>query len=216
VDPNRQATPETPTARSAPPSAGLIELFLLFSQLGLSSFGGGVSAWMHRAFVAQRGWLGETEFAAALGLSRIMPGANVVNLAVVIGQRLRGAAGAVAAVLGLLAGPSLLIVALAVAYESFAGVILVQRMLEGTAAAAVGLILALGFASARHLLGGIKRSPARALQGAAAAACMLAVFLAIGVLRLPMVPTVLCVAPLSIALTWLIVRRAPVTDADDR
>jgi len=48
-----------------PRNVGLIEIFLLFSQLGLSSFGGGVSAWMHRAFVERRGWLGETEFSAS-------------------------------------------------------------------------------------------------------------------------------------------------------
>src|SRR5262245_39749783 len=69
-----------PNAAAPPrPQAGLVELFLLFSGLGLSSFGGGVSAWMHRTFVEQRGWLPHTEFAAAMALSRIMPGANVIN-----------------------------------------------------------------------------------------------------------------------------------------
>src|SRR5689334_12613673 len=80
----------TATGEQAPESVGLVELFLLFSQLGLSSFGGGVSAWIHRAFVERRGWLSEAEFSAALALGRIMPGANVVNLAILVGQRLRG------------------------------------------------------------------------------------------------------------------------------
>src|ERR1043166_3245569 len=93
---------ESPGATAdAPPHAGnpptpritLLELFLLFSQLGLSSFGGAVSAWVHRAFVVRRGLIGEAEFGAALGLARIIPGANVVNLAVMLGHRLRGAAG---------------------------------------------------------------------------------------------------------------------------
>src|ERR1700704_7079357 len=101
----RVAGAGTEGASSPTPQVGLIELFLLFPQLGLSSFGGGVSAWMHRAFVERRGWLGETEFAAAFALARIMPGVNVVNLAVLIGQRLRGASGAAAAALGLLVGP---------------------------------------------------------------------------------------------------------------
>lgn len=78
----------------------LIELFLLFSQLGLSSFGGGVSAWVHKAFVQRRGWLGENEFSAALSLGRIIPGANVVNLAILVGLRMRGVPGATAAAMG--------------------------------------------------------------------------------------------------------------------
>jgi chromate transporter len=215
MEPNGQHTPRAPTPPSHP-NAGLLELFLLFSQLGLSSFGGGVSAWMHRAFVEQRGWIGENEFAAALALSRIMPGANVVNLAVVIGQRIRGAAGAIAAVLGLLTGPSILVIALAMIYDSFADVLLVQSMLEGTAAAAVGLILAMGVASSRALLDGFTRSPARVLQSAVALAFILAVFGLIGLLRLPMVPTVLCLAPLSIALTAFMARRSVMVDTDDR
>src|SRR3954451_23067616 len=104
-------------AAGKPDGIGVVELFLLFSQLGLSSFGGGVSAWMHRAFVERRGWLGETEFFAALALARVMPGVNVVNLAVLIGQRLRGASGAVAAALGLLVGPSLAAIGLTIGYD---------------------------------------------------------------------------------------------------
>src|SRR5207237_5055466 len=114
------ASPQPHGKARAPLGVSLIELFLLFSQLGLSSFGGGVSAWMHRAFVERRGWLGETEFSAALALARIMPGVNVVNLAVLIGQRLRGSPGAAAAALGLLVGPSLVAIGLTVAYGAFA------------------------------------------------------------------------------------------------
>jgi chromate transporter len=93
-----------------------------------------------------------------LALSRIMPGANVVNLAVVIGQRLRGAPGAVAAAAGLLAGPSVLVITLALAYRSLAGAALVHKALEGTAAAAVGLLIAMGIVSARQVL---KETPDR-------------------------------------------------------
>jgi chromate transporter len=184
------------------PQAGLFELFLLFSQLGLSSFGGGVSAWMHRTFVEQRGWLAHTEFAAAMALSRIMPGANVVNLAVIIGQRLRGAAGACAAAAGLLVLPGLAIVAVAAAYRQFAATPMLSAALEGAAAAAVGLLIATGIRMGRHLVGtsGAALGTLRRIVGAAIIA---AVFLLVGVLRLPMVATVLCLAPLSIALVFL-------------
>src|ERR1700730_3965423 len=101
------AAPAADVDERPPARIGLLALFLLFSRLGLSSFGGNTSAWIHREFVEQRQLVGQSEFIAALGLCRIMPGATVVNLAVVIGRQLRGGAGACAAVLGHLLSPSL-------------------------------------------------------------------------------------------------------------
>jgi chromate transporter len=201
-----------------PDEVGLLELFLLFSQLGLSSFGGGVSAWMHRAFVERRGWLGETEFSAALALARIMPGVNVVNLAVLIGQRLRGASGAAVAALGLLVGPSLAAIGLTVGYDALAGSAVLHAAIEGAAAAAAGLLIAMGLSSATHGAGGAMRGEHRPKaaagpswfaprwQNLGAIAVLLTVFVLIGLMRLPTVPVVLCVAPVSIALAYLAMR----------
>ena len=196
-------------AEPGAPRVGLIELFRLFSQLGLSSFGGAVSAWIHRACVEQRGWLGETEFAAALALSRMMPGANVVNLAVLIGQKLRGWPGAVASVLGLLLGPSLAVIALAVLYRQFAGNAVVDAALEGAAAAAVGLLLAMGVRSGSAVIGSGPISGSRAIHVAGSLLILLAAFVLIGVLRVPTVATVLCLAPLSIALAYVMRAQPP-------
>jgi chromate transporter len=190
----------------APPEVGLVELFLLFSQLGLSSFGGAVSAWMHRAFVEQRGWLGEAEFAAALALSRIMPGANVANLAILIGQKLRRWPGAVVAVLGLLTGPSLVVIALAVLYRHYAGNPVIDAALEGAAAAGVGLLLAMAVRSGSAVIGsggsGTFAGP-RAVYVTGAIVILLATFVLIGVARVPTVAAVVVLAPLSIALAYL-------------
>jgi chromate transporter len=201
-----------------PDEVGLVELFLLFSQLGLSSFGGGVSAWMHRAFVERRGWLGEGEFAAAFALARIMPGVNVVNLAVLIGQRLRGASGAVAAALGLLVGPSLAAIGLTAGYDALTGSAVLHAAIEGAAAAAAGLLIAMGLSSVRGA-GGATRgehrrqaAPAgpswfvRRWQNLGAIAVLLTVFVLIGIVQLPTVGIVLCVAPVSIALAYLAMR----------
>lgn len=205
------------SSAALPPQVGLLQLFLLFSQLGLSSFGGGVSAWMHRAFVERRGWLGETEFSAALALARIMPGVNVLNLAVLIGQRLRGAPGAAAAALGLLVGPSLAAIGLTVAYDALAGSAVLHAAIGGAAAAAAGLLIAMGLSSARG--GGAMRgqhrpeataaAPSRVVrrwQNLGAIAVLLTVFVLIGMMGLPTVPVVLCAAPLSIALAYLAMR----------
>jgi chromate transporter len=208
------ASPQPHGKARAPLGVSLIELFLLFSQLGLSSFGGGVSAWMHRAFVERRGWLGETEFSAALALGRIMPGANVINLAVLIGQRLRGAPGAVAAGLGLLVGPSLAVVALAIVYSRFAATNVLGAVLEGAAAAAVGLLIGMGIQSGKSIVRPSGSSSRRAAQSVGAIGVLAATFVCIGVLRWPTVPTVLCLAPLSITLAFF-ARRNSSTEKHD-
>jgi chromate transporter len=197
-----KSSPASPTDVDVPAGVGLLRLFLLCSQLGLSSFGGNVSAWMHREFVQQRQLIGETEFIAALALARIMPGATVVNLAVVIGRRLRGAAGAAAAMLGLLLGPSLAVVGFAILYRRLAAVAGFHAVLEGAAAASVGLMIAMGFSSGRHVVGLATKSDRNAMRVAGALAIMAATFVLIGVVRLPTVPTVLCLMPLSIALAY--------------
>ncbi|HXZ08323.1 MAG TPA: chromate transporter, partial [Paraburkholderia sp.] len=64
--------PATPTA---------LQLFLIFSRIGLTSFGGGLSGWFLREFVHDRHWLSEDEFLNGLALSQALPGVNVKNLA---------------------------------------------------------------------------------------------------------------------------------------
>lgn len=193
----------------------LLELFLLFSQLGLLSFGGNVSVWVHRELVERRHFIDQTEFIAALGICRIMPGATVVNLAVVIGRQLRGAAGATAAVLGLLLGPSLLVLAFALVYRRFAGVPVLHLVLEGAASASVGLMIAMGISIGAHVVRGGRRANRGVAAPAAALAVMAAAFVLIGVARFPMVPTLLCLAPVSIgaAYLWPATRREEASDA---
>jgi chromate transporter len=207
-----KSSPAAGGAAPAPHAIGLLALFLLFSRLGLSSFGGNLSAWLHREFVQQQRLIDETEFIAALGLCRIMPGATVVNLAVVIGRQLRGAAGAASAVLGLLLGPSLAVLGFAIVYRRFAGVATFHTVLEGAAAASVGLMIAMGVSIGTHLVGRGKRRHG-VVARAAAVAVMAATFILIGVFRFSMVPTVLCLTPLSIAFAyfWPSPPRAPVT-----
>jgi chromate transporter len=200
---NESVPGSNPQSHAPPPSPpSLLTLFLLFSELGLSSFGGAVSAWIHRAFVERRGWLAEHEFAAALALARIMPGANVINLAIIIGQRQRGVAGAVAAALGLLVGPGFVVIALAAAYARFADTPGLASVTEGTAAAAVGLILAVGMTSGTRIVAAALKSHGVSGHSIASLAIILLVFVLVGVLRWPTVIIVLCVAPISIAAAW--------------
>jgi chromate transporter len=192
-----------------PPRIGLVEFFLLFSKIGLSSFGGGLSVWMHRALVERRGWLGESEFSAALALARIMPGVNIVNLAVLIGHRLMGLSGAVAGVMGLLAGPSLVVIVLAMLYRQFAGSIILDTALQGLAASAAGLLIAMGLKSGSRIIRIGVASTSRMAQGVGAIVVLVVMFVSVGVLRFPTVPIVLCLPPCSWALAFFTGGNAP-------
>src|SRR6266571_5582379 len=96
--------PELPLA-AAPAHAGggvsLWKLFLCFIKVGVTSFGGSTQAWIFRAIVEERGWLSESDFLTGLTIAQILPGANPVNLSLYVGQRLRGATGALVATLGM-------------------------------------------------------------------------------------------------------------------
>ncbi|WP_186016368.1 chromate transporter [Burkholderia gladioli] len=178
--------------RPAPPrEVGIAELFLGFLGLGLVSFGGALP-FVRRAVVEQRGWLTAEEFTDLLGLCQFLPGGNVINLSVAVGMRFRGVPGALAGLLGLIAGPTLVVVALGVIYARTQGDPRVQHLFGGLAAAAAGLLIAMALKVARPL----RQVPAAAFVAALA-------FVAIALLRLPLLTTMLVLTPISI---WLAAR----------
>src|SRR6202521_6101606 len=101
----------------APIRVSLLSLYGVFLRLGLYSFGGGISAWVHREIVDVRHWLTEEEFMAGFALGQILPGVNSTNLTIYVGQHLRGAIGAAVALAGLLSGPFAVVIAAGVAYR---------------------------------------------------------------------------------------------------
>jgi chromate transporter len=179
----------------ASPSA--FRIFFLFASIDLFSFGGAVPGRIRRAFVEVHGRLGEREFSAALALARLMPGVNVVSLAVLVGNRLRGGRGAAAAI-GLL----LVVIGLDVLCRQFAGSSLFPALFSGTTAAAVGLLIAMAVSSGARLASPRKNSEGRTTKTAGAIVFLMVTFILVGVLRFPTLPIVLCVAPLSIAVAF--------------
>ena len=85
------------------------------------------------------------EFNAQLGLCQFLPGPNVINLAVVVGKRYRGLPGAIVAPVGLLGGPLLIVLLLALFYDAYGSLPLAQGMLRGIAAVGVGLLFAMAW-----------------------------------------------------------------------
>jgi len=172
------------------PKIGPLELFLAFSQLAMSGFGG-VLPWAHRTLVERKGWLTQREFVDTLALGQLLPGPNIGNMAVMIGYRFAGYTGAAAAFSGLVAGPFLLMIAAGLAYQTYGALPLVQQALSGMSAVAAGLVLATGL----KMTGSMKRHWRPWLFLALALA-------GVGALRWPLLAVVGALAPFAIAAAW--------------
>lgn len=191
------AIPQPPDAFT-PERPGLIELFVAFAKMSLAGFGG-VLVWARRAIVEQHRWMTPDEFNEAFALCHFLPGPNIVNLSVVFGARFRGIPGSIAAFLGLVGPPVVIVTVLAAIYARYGEIPALQRTLAGVSCAAVGLFLAV---IARMMMPLLKKRDPVALV------LMAAVFVAVGLVRWPLVPVLLTAIPLSIALTFVMRRRA--------
>jgi len=177
---------------------GLIALFVAFAKMSLAGFGG-VLIWARRGIVDQHRWMTADEFNETFALCHFLPGPNVVNLSVVFGSRFRGIPGGLAAFAGLLGPPVVIVTVLAALYARYGEIDALRRILAGVSCAAVGLLISALF---RMMMPLIKR---RDLIGLVILA---AVFVAIGLLRLPLPAVLLVAIPLSIAIAYFIRRRA--------
>ncbi len=128
-------------AKSHKPRVSRFALFLAFSRIGLSAFGGALF-WARRELVGKQRWLTEREFVDLLTLSQLLPGPNVLNLAVMLGYRFGSWTGAAAAVAGFLGWPCLLVLGIGSLYQHYGAVQQVQRALAGMSIVAAGLLLA--------------------------------------------------------------------------
>jgi chromate transporter len=166
------------------------QLFTGFLLLGMIGFGGVLPMARHM-IVEQRKWLTADEFTELLGLCQFLPGGNVINMAVAIGQKFRGIPGAFAAIVGLIAVPSAVVIVLGIIYDRFRDDPHIRHLFAGLAAAAAGLLISMAVKMAVRLRG----------RPVAIAVAVLW-FLAIAVFRFPLLPAMLVLAPLSILMIW--------------
>lgn len=153
-------------------------LFWSFTGLALQGFGG-VLAIVQRELVEKKKWLTLDEFLEDWAVAQILPGPNVVNLSLMIGDRYFGWRGALVALAGMLAFPLLIVLALAAAFAGVSDLPEVQGALRGMSAVAAGLIAATGL----KLVGALKKNVMGPLVCWGLAVIT---FAAIGVLRLPL------------------------------
>jgi chromate transporter len=172
----------------APPIITHRDLFLTFAKIGLLGFGG-VTPWLRRILVEERGWLNDRELAELFGFASTLPGANTVSISIMLGDRYQGPTGALVAIVGLLAMPLTILAASASLYDDFASTPAVQDAIAGAAAATAGLVLGNAF----KMIGNMKPDLSGYLIGGAA-------FVAAGLLHLPLLWTLAVLIPAGIVL----------------
>lgn len=133
---------ETPAPPASSTRVPLWEIFFTFLIIGATSFGGGVVAYLRNSLVTKKAWLDEEGFMAALEISQALPGLNATNMAVIVGDKLRGPLGGALGFLGITLPGGIMVLVLGVAYASNQGNATVNAILKGVGAASVGLLLA--------------------------------------------------------------------------
>ncbi len=175
--PNPNPTPNANPA-TAPRPETLSALFWSFTWLALQGFGG-VLAIVQRELVERRRWLTREQFVEDWAVAQVLPGPNIVNLSLMLGDRFFGLRGALVAMAGILCFPLLVVLLLATLYASVQTLPVAQGALRGMGAVAAGLITATGI----KLVPALKQNVVGTLVSAASIAITI---VAIAWLRLPL------------------------------
>ncbi|HEY0062255.1 MAG TPA: chromate transporter [Telluria sp.] len=183
-----------PPIAPRPRPASLTDLFVSFTLLALQGFGG-VVAIVQRELVERKQWLTQDEFLEDWAVAQVMPGPNVVNLALMIGGRYFGLAGALAALAGMLTLPLVVVLLLALLHARVGDHPGVAGAFRGMAAVSAGMFGAAGL----KLAGALVRNPlplpwCAALGGTA--------FVLVALLRLPLIGVLLGVGGLGCVLCY--------------
>ena len=177
----------------------LWDLFWAFSALALQGFGG-VLAIVQRDLVERKRWLTREEFVEEWAVAQILPGPNVINLSLMLGDRYFGMRGAFVALAGMLTFPLVAILALAALFAGIADMPAAQGALRGMGAVAAGLIAATGLRLVSALRSNVM---GRWVCGAA----VVATFLLIAILRMPLVAVLLGLGGVCCVWAWICIGR---------
>lgn len=173
------------------------ELFVGFVLIGMLGFGG-IAASANYVIVERNRWMTMKEFVELFGVASVLPGGNILNASVMLGDRHHGVLGAAVCLFSLLLMPLIILLIIVTTYDHFSYLPDVKAAIAGGASAVAGLIIGTGLKMAR----GLDRTIVAAVFG-------LATFLSIGIFRLPLAVVVLTIVPLSVATALYMVRRNP-------
>ena len=172
----------------------LSEMFWAFTWLALQGFGG-VLAVSQRMLCERKRWMSHKQYVDALALAQVLPGPNVCNLALIVGDRFFGWRGAFTALAALMAAPLTLVLGITVAYAHYASVPQVAGAVRGMGAVSAGLIVATGLKLLPALRDNTMRLPACALFGGSA-------FIAVALLGWPLAGVLLGIGLAACAYAW--------------
>ena len=170
------------------------ELFFAFTRLALQGFGGVIPV-AQRELVERRRWLTKAEFVEILSVGQILPGPNIVNVALMYGDRHFGWRGAGAALAGLMIAPLAVVITLTLLARQAAGSTEVTGALRGMGVAAAALVASTAW-KVTHTLRENRMGPLWC------AALAVATVLAVGVMRWPMAAVLGVLVPVSWTLAW--------------
>ena len=125
------------------PIPGVSELFWTFTKMAVQAFGG-VLPLAERAIVIDKKWLTKKEFVEMLAVSQAVPGPNIVNLALMLGDRFQGWRGGFAAAMGCLCIPVILVSLLTLIFQAISDHAITKGALLGMGAVSIGLVSAMG------------------------------------------------------------------------
>ena len=173
------------------PAPSLSAIFFACLKIGLLSFGGGLTGWLYQEFVLKKGWIGEDNFTASMAISQMLPGANVVNLVICMGDELKGIAGATTGLFGFLVGPFFVTIAFCKLFDMLSAFSLLPVVSDGVAFAAIGLLVMMCVHGVR------KAFPSLISLSVIAITALL-----IGVFQFSLIAVVVVVAPISVVAVW--------------
>jgi len=188
---------EVTALRNTPTSNA--DLFFSFNWLALQGFGG-VLAVVQRELVEKKKWLTLEEFVEDWSVAQILPGPNVINLAIMIGGKYFGWRGALSALVGLLLVPTVLVLFIASAIAGVAECQAMQGALRGMGAVSAGLIMATGI----KMLPALKTNP---MGFFACSLLAIGTFLAVAIFRLPLAWVLLTLGPIASLWAWRCIRK---------
>jgi len=188
---------EVTALRNTPTSNA--DLFFSFNWLALQGFGG-VLAVVQRELVEKKKWLTLEEFVEDWSVAQILPGPNVINLAIMIGGKYFGWRGALSALVGLLLVPTVLVLFIASAIAGVADSQAMQGALRGMGAVSAGLIMATGI----KMLPALKTNP---MGFFACSLLAIGTFFAVAIFRLPLAWVLLTLGPIASLWAWRCIRK---------
>jgi chromate transporter len=174
------------------------DLFVTFTALALQGFGG-VLPVAQRVLCDQKRWLTKQEFVEILAIGQVLPGPNICNLSLMIGDRFFGWRGACAALAGMMAVPLAIVLAVTALYAHYAWNPAVAGALKGMGAVSAGMIIG----TALKLSATLRANPIGVRASIALGA---AAFAGVALLRWPLVWILLGAGAVGCGYAWRCVK----------